>query len=165
MFRAVKAFVLAILPLDDQHVIQGLGNRTPMPVGPFVALTSLANARLRTNQTTWDVTDPAPTDLSIEQGVQITLQVDIYGPLSFDWATIFTTLWRDDFGCTALAPACQPLYTDDPKQIPLVDGEEQYEKRWLLTSYLEYVPVVSTPSQFADTLAVTLINVDVEYPP
>lgn len=165
MYRAVKAFVLAILPLDDQHVIKGLGNRAPMPLGPFVAITTLANARLRTNQTTWDVTDPAPTDLSIEQGVQITLQVDIYGPLSFDWTSIFSTLWRDETACDALTPSCQPLYTDDPKQIPLIDGEEQYEQRWLVTAYLQYDPVVSTPSQFADTLDVTLINVDATYPP
>lgn len=165
VYTAIKAFLVAVLPVDPNSVIQGLGNRAAMPAGPFVAMTAVLNQRLRTNQTTWDEDNPDPTELSIEQGVQVNVQIDCYGPDSMDWAEIIATLWRDDYGCQALAPTCQPLYSDDPRQIPLVDSEKQYEARWLIGAQLQYDPIVSTPSQFADTLAVTLINVDEKFPP
>lgn len=165
LYTAVKAFLVDILPVDPDFVIQGLGNRTAMPAGPCVVMTAILNGRLRTNQVTWDENDPAPTELTAEQGVQVTMQIDCYGSDSMDWAEIIATLWRDDYGCTALAPTCQPLFSDDPRQIPLIDSEMQYEARWLVSAQLQYNPVVSTPSQFADTLSVALVNVDEKFPP
>lgn len=165
IYTAVKAFLLAILPLDNDHVVKGVGNRAATPSGPFVVMTAILNHRLRTNQDTWDETTNDPVEITSEQGVQLTMQIDVYGPDSFDWASIITTLWRDDYGCQALAPNCQPLYTDDPRQVQLVDGEQQYEQRWLITAQLQYNPIVSTPQDFAATLSADLINVDVEYPP
>jgi hypothetical protein len=50
-------------------------------------------------------------------------------------------------------------------QAALVNGEEQYEERWIVGANLQYNPVVSTPQQFADTLEATLINVDEAFPP
>lgn len=165
IYTAVKAFLLGILPLDNAHIVKGLGNRTATPDGPFVVMTAILNHRLRTNQDTWDETTEDPTLIEREQGVQITMQLDVYGPDSFDWASIVTTLWRDDYGCQALSPNCQPLYSDDPRQVQLVDGEQQYEQRWLISAYLQYNPIVSTAQDFAAELTATLIDVDVEYPP
>lgn len=165
VYTAVKALIVAVLGLDSAHVIKGYPNRVAMPSGPFVAMTMVSSHRLRTNQDTWDTTAIAPTVLSYETGMEVMLQLDVYGPAAGDWAQELTTLWRDGYACDALAPTCQPLYSDDPRRMPLVNGEDQYEDRWTITARLQYNPTVTTPQQFADAASVTLINVDKEYPP
>lgn len=47
----------------------------------------------------------------------------------------------------------------DPKMMPLIDGEAQYEQRWVITAVLQYNPVVSTPMQFFDAATVALTDV------
>jgi hypothetical protein len=59
----------------------------------------------------------------------------------------------------------QPLYADNPTQMPLIDGEAQYEQRWKLTASLQYNPIVTVSQDFADTLTLTLDEVDATFPP
>ena len=163
----LKAFLVSVTGLDPSLVIQGLPNRSAMPPAApgFVMMELTRSARLRTNLDEWDTTNPAPTDVTSEQGTELRMQLDLYGAASADWAVMLSTLLRDEIGCVALTPTCQPLYTDDPILAPLDDSEEQYEQRWVITAVLQYNPVTSTPMQFADTLTIDLINVDEAYPP
>lgn len=93
------------------------------------------------------------------------IQIDCYGPLSSDWAAIISATWRDDYAVNKMAPTCAPLYADDPKQLPIVDGEANFEQRWMLSAVLQYNPVVTVPQEFFDTATVEFINVTAEYPP
>lgn len=167
VYLVVQAFVAASLGIDLSLVVQGLANRAAIPAAApgFVVMELTRNGRLRTNVVTWDLTDPAPDALQIEQGTKLTMQLDFYGALAGDWAVIMSTLLRDETGCTALAPTCQPLFTSEPQLAPLEDDEEQYELHYMMEAYLQYNPVVTPPMEFADTLEVTLINVDQAYPP
>lgn len=165
MYTAIGNAIMAWLGLDAAHIVQEFNNEVAMPVGPFVGMRFGTRKRLRTNKTIWDRTNPAPTAVTKEQGVQIACQLDCYAPNSGDWASILTTLFRDPVGVAALDPICAPLYCDDGRRAPLTDSEEQYEDRWIVMLYLQYNPVLSTPQDFADTLAPTLTNVDVRYPP
>lgn len=162
IFTALRSFILGLI---DCEVIQGLGNNTPMPIGGFIAMTALLQNRLSTNVDTY--TDPVliTGTKDVMQPTQYTIQIDCYGANSSDWAVTICALFRDEYGCDALAPSVQPLHADDPKMIPLTDGEAQYEERWSITAALQYNPVISVPQQFADSLNVTLINVDANYPP
>lgn len=99
-----------------------------------------------------------------KQAMQYTVQIDCYGPLSSDWAAMLSTMLRDEYACLSMAPNVQPLSADDPKMMPLVDGEQQYEQRWTLTALLQYNPVTSTPMQFFDGATVGLVDVDMRYP-
>lgn len=165
LYAKLGTYIMATLGLDAAHVVQEFNNRVSMPVGPFVGMRLSNYKRLRTNETSWDTTNPAPTTMQREQGIMVNLQLDCYAPQSGDWAVILTTLLRDDAGCQALAPVCQPLYADDPTRAPLTDAEEQYEDRWIVTARIQYNPVVSTLQDFAATLAIDLNSVDVEFPP
>lgn len=165
IYTALGNAIVAWLGLATTQVVQEYGNEIPMPVGPFIGMRLGTRKRLRTNKVTWDTTNPAPTALTHEQGMQVACQLDCYAPNSGDWAAILTTLLRDDVGVQALAPTCAPLYCDEGRRAPLIDGEEQYEDRWIVMLQLQYNPVVSTPQDFADTLAIDLINVDVRFPP
>lgn len=174
LYQAVKAFLVTITGLDPKLILQGLPNREAMPLASpgFATMQLTRGQRLNTNIDTWDLTDPAPTLIDSETHWQERMQIDLYGASSGDWARVFAGLWRDETGCLALAgagglanPTCQPLYHDEPLLAPLDDDEKQYEQRWTVPAYLQYNPVTSVPQDFANTLSVTLINVDEAYPP
>lgn len=165
LYTALGNAIVAWLGLAPDHVVREFNNEVAMPVGPFVGMRFGTRRRLRTNKTAWDTTNPAPTALTHEQGMQVACQIDCYAPTAGDWAAILTTLLRDDVGVQALDPVCAPLYCDNGTRAPLTDAEEQYEDRYIVMLQLQYNPVVSTPQEFADTLTIDLINVDVRFPP
>lgn len=153
-------FIAGAVPVDPNNIVRGLGNDVPMPEGPFVAMTVTGQKRLSTNIDNY--TDPVTSigARAIQQNSQLTVQIDCYGPKSNDWAVILTTLFRDPYGCDALAPNVSPLYADDPNMIPLTNAEANYEERWFITAVLQYNPVVTVPQQFAAVAHVNLVEVD-----
>lgn len=173
LYRLFKALVVAVTGLDPSLVIQGQPNRAAMPPAApgFAMMQAMVTKRLRTNIDRWSLTDPNPTTLDTEQGTQIRMQLDLYGAAAGDWAVMMSTVLRSEYACTALAgadpanPVVVPLYAGDEFNAPLDDSEQQYESRWTLEAILQYNPVTTVPMQFADTLTVTLINVDETYPP
>lgn len=168
LFTVVRTFIQSLLP-GPPEVFQGLGNRVSMPtVDSFVVMTGVLQQRLRTNvDATTDTINPAPApgSLSVNAGLRFDMQLDFYGPLSGSWAAILAAALRDELGCEALAPACQPLWADDLRMVPLITGEEQYLERWTLTAVLQYNPTVTVSQQYAAAASATLINVDEAYPP
>lgn len=103
----------------------------------------------------------------VQTSTEVTIQLDVHGPASADNAQRFTTLWRDEYACSFMVRAGfpgQPLYTSDPRQMPFINGEQQYEFRWVIDAALQVNPVISFPLEFADQLAATLIEVDTTYP-
>jgi len=166
VYEALGDLVTAIVP-TGVVVIQGLPNRASLPPASpgFVAMTAVLQQRLRTNVDTYD--DPTPTTgtRSMEQGRKLSIQLDCYGADSGNWAAMLSTVLRSEYGCEALAEVGAPLYADDARMAPLIDSERQYEQRWIVGAQLQYNPVTVTPQQFADTLAVDLVNVDERYPP
>lgn len=100
------------------------------------------------------------------QNTQISIQLDVHGPNSGDNCQIITTLLRDEYAADQMAgTGVSPLYADEGKQMPLTDGEKQYEERWVIACELQINPSVIVPMQFASALSANLINVDVTYPP
>lgn len=101
------------------------------------------------------------------QATEVVIQLDVHGPLGPDWATIISTLFRDTFGVqffndTGLPIA--PLYVEDPRQIPFISGETQYEDRWVVVLVMQVNWTVLVPQQYADVLEVGLLNVETEFP-
>ena len=158
IYTVLGNFIVAQLGIAASQVVQGYQNRTAMPTpasGGFVVMSAIAKKRLRTNIDTYSGTSspaPAPGPVTSEQGQQIDVQLDCYGPLSSQWSDILTTLLRDNVGCMALAPVCQPLYADDPMRAPLTNAEAQYEDRWIVTARLQYNAVVTTSQDYATVL-------------
>lgn len=159
----LRAFLLGIVPTGT-IVLVGPLNRTAQPATDHVIITPTTRKRLRTNVDT-DVDTPGDGHTQMEQGTKLGVQVDFYGTLAGDWCAMFTTAFRDEYGVTALAPTCAPLYADDGRMMPSVTGEEQFLDRWMVDAMLQYNPVTTIPQQFFDSAEVGLINVDVEYPP
>ena len=107
--------------------------------------------------------------LSMLQPVEVTIQLDVHGPNSADNAHQISTMFRDEYATTAFrgyGHDVTPLYADDPKQIPFINAEKQYEDRWVLEACMQAnQAVINIPQQFFDTVVVGLIEVDSHYPP
>jgi hypothetical protein len=166
---ALRSVMLSLLPAGIE-VFRAQVNRVPMPIGPdFIEMTPILRERLATNVVTYiDTATPSQHVQNTQQSTQVTVQLDIYGPSSADNAQIITTLFRDTVTCDAFAAtglAVQPLYTGEPHEAPFVNGEMQYEYRWVVDVVLQANPIVTTAQDFADHLKAGLINVDVVYPP
>jgi hypothetical protein len=166
---ALRAFLLAVLP-SGIEVIQGQANRVAEPFGnDFVVMTPTQRVRLETNTVTYD--DPYPTtggsrfDL---MPTQVTVQLDIHGPAGAENTQIIATLFRSEYAVDQFAGSgfdVTPLYVSDPHQMPFLNGENQYENRWVIDAVMQANPIVTTAQQFAGTLTTGIIDVDEAYPP
>jgi len=159
VLTALRSFILGLISCE---VVQGIDNNVSMPKGGFILMAPLFNTRLSTNTHTYS--DPTPTTgiRVAAQAKKYTVQLDCYGPDAEEWADILSTMLRDEYGCKALGPAVQPLHADDPKMVPLVNGEQNYEQRWVVTAELQYNPTISIAQQFFDVAEVGIYSVDKE---
>jgi hypothetical protein len=109
----------------------------------------------------------------ITQHTQATVQIDFHssGSNAGNWAQLTSTLFRDDFGVQQFANQSPnygvvPLYADDPVMRVFLNAESQWEWRFSLDAQLQINQVVANiPMQFADSVQVELVDVDVVYPP
>lgn len=105
---------------------------------------------------------------SASQEWQMTVQIDVHGPNSGDNATRVSTLLRDEYATSAfsaITATVSPLHADDPKQIPFVNDQNQYEDRWVVVANLQVNSAILLPQQYMDAAVVGMINVDAAYPP
>jgi hypothetical protein len=94
---------------------------------------------------------------SMLQGTRVTVQLDVHGPGSADNSQIITTLFRDEYATTAFAASgfdVTPLYADDARQIPFVNGEQQIEERWVIDMVMQCNPVITVPQDFASGVSI-----------
>lgn len=172
VYNALGTFILAQLwgstVPSYNAVFKGFPNRAALPspsaagYNGFIIMSAVTKKRLRTNVDTYSSTTspaPAPGPVTAEMGQQVDVQIDVYGPNASDQSDILVTLLRDEVGCDALAPACQPLYADDPIRAPLDDSEMQYEDRWVITARIQYNPVVTVADEYATGLVAKLTDV------
>lgn len=150
IMTALRTFLLAVLP-SGVEVVQGQQNRAPEAIGPdHIVMTP--DRRTQMAQTTHDWNASGAT-IGVNRSSALHFQLDVYGPNSADNGQVITTLFRDAYGCGFFSSyGVQPLYCDDGQQMPLVNGEEQYENRWMIRATLQANILVQVPAEFADAL-------------
>lgn len=110
----------------------------------------------------------AAGQMDVTQQTEVTIQIDFHGPSSADNAQIVATLIRDPWGVAQFEQSgldIAPLYAVDPKQVPFINAQSQYETRWIVEAVVQANQAVSVPQQYADALEVGIISVDAEFPP
>lgn len=108
------------------------------------------------------------------QPVELTVQVDLFGPLSADYAQTFSTMMRDEYAVTFFeekvaeldlaSGSITPYYADDPQQMPFDTEQQQVQTRWTVQAGLQLNQIVTVPQQFAAEVDVGLVSVDATYP-
>jgi hypothetical protein len=145
------------------EVVEGVVNRVSMPAGSFIEMTPLVKSRLSTNVTSY----PDINTETNQQFIDFTIQLDIYGANAGDWSTIIATAFRSDQACIFLdaqLPGIAPLYSEDARQLPLINGEDQYESHWSIAIHLQFNPSVNDAQQSANVINVGVIDAEVFYP-
>ena len=99
---------------------------------------------------------------AITQPTQVGIQLDFHSAdlaTGSDMAQIAATLLRDltatDY-FTANSTGITPLYCEDPRQIPFMNAEQQYEARWVVDAVLQADQIVTIGQQFAAELQITI---------
>lgn len=148
-------------------VVRGLDNRVPMPAqSAFVVMTPGSASPMATVIATYSPSPGQndPQTAALLQSTQLNVSVDCYGPGSNDIARSLSIALRSPWGCDNL-PGISPLYAGDAQQMPLIDGEAQYEERWRFESALEYEPILTVAQQSMLHANIVLIEVDATYKP
>lgn len=161
VFRALVVFFRSFLP-SEVEVVQAQDNRVPMPKGGFVTMNNTSMDRLSFNIDSYNAETQGK---SILTPTKYGIQLDFYGPDSQIWAMKTVSLFRDEYATQIFPKNIQPLYADDPVQIPLIDGESQYEQRWKLVATLQYNPTLTTTQQSMLEVAIGLAPIDQTFKP
>lgn len=102
------------------------------------------------------------------QPTKMTVQIDVHGPNSGDNAQIITTAFRDEYAVDSFASSgfdVAPLYCDDAKQVPYINGENQFEGRWSIDAVMHCNPKLIVPQQFFTTATIGLKPIDQFFKP
>ena len=161
VFTALVSLLTSFLPAGTE-VVYGQDNRVPMPLGGFVTMTSAGMDRLSINVDTYNYANQTK---SILTPTNYKIQLDFYGANSQAWAMQAQALFRDAYATDTMPANIQPLYADNPIQLPLIDGEAQYEQRWKLTANIQYNPLITTSQQSMTAINVTLAPIDQTFKP
>lgn len=105
------------------------------------------------------------------QQTEVVFQIDVHSASvtdSGDMAQVITTMFRDDYATqffAAINPAIVPLLADDPRQLMFDNAEMQFETRWIIEARLQANQIVSgVPAEFADSAALTVVDIDTLVP-
>lgn len=158
LFDAVWGFVSQLFPSPAQpYVFKGFQNMTSTPPGVTYVVIS-PGTKERTNQLERDYDAVNGLSLNTRRTIY-SYQVDCYGPSGPDYADTISIAWRTLWACdyfagnnltpTPGAPLpVTPLYADEPNQLNIANGENQYEQRFTCKLYLQANQIVSLPQDF-----------------
>lgn len=169
---ALGGFLQATLPTGIAIVV-GQDNRVPAPsTTDYIVMTPILRERLETNVTTYfDGQLVLPNQAGARYDLmpaKVTVQIDVHGPSAADNVHVLQTLFRSEYAVALFKTFrfdVTPLYTSDPRQVPFLNESRQIEERYSIDAVLQCNPVVTTGQDFADTVGLGIISVDVVYPP
>ena len=115
----------------------------------------------------------AAGSLVLTIAAEATVQLDFHAAdtTASDLAEIVATTFRDEYATRFFGalPApldkISPFYADDPRLMPFVNDQSQYEWRWVVDARMQVNQQVVVSQQFADQVKVGLIEIDEYFPP
>jgi hypothetical protein len=112
----------------------------------------------------------------LEQGARCVVQLDFHSANdsdAADMAQLVATLFRDEYAVDWFAAESPnygeyrvaPLFADDPRSMPWVNENQQYEWRYVVECHLQVNQVAVVPQQFMDVVTVVPKSVYAQFPP
>lgn len=143
---------------------QAQANRVPMDKGQFCILTPLRFKRLSTTkEIKKDTGEPATSAVGFTEVRQADIQVDIYGDSAGDRAVALETLFRTGYAydaIKALDPRVAPLYSTEAIQAPMINAENQWQERYMVTVSLQVHITIDVPQDYFDKVQFTIDQAD-----
>lgn len=153
IYKEVRAFLLGLFSCAPETVIKGFQNGSPLPQNAIVMMILFERA-FDVSANYYDINSDLTT---VQQSVEITMQLDFYGNEAATRARQVANLWKNQYTADAFT-VCQPLYCHDPQQIAFINEQSQYEPRWLLELMLQYNPEFQHKQVYLGMPAIDLIN-------
>lgn len=135
IYEEVRAYLLGLFLCPPETVIKGYQNGSPLPQNAVV-MTILFEHSLDVSANYYD---PLLDITTVQQSVEVTMQLDFYGGDAGSRARKLSNLWKNHYTANALTK-CQPLYSKDPQRMPIVNEQSNYEDRWSVDVLLQYNP-------------------------
>lgn len=135
IYKEVRAYLLGLFSCPPEIVIKGFQNGSPLPEDAIV-MSILFEQTFDVASNYYDVNSDLAT---VQQSVQVSMQVDFYGTQAATRSRKLANLWKNQY-TTEWLSKCQPLYCKDPQQIIFINEKAQYEPRWMLEIELQYNP-------------------------
>lgn len=164
IYKDIRLFLLGLFPGSEKQVIQAAQNNNPLPYGAIVMQILFATNLDVAVVSDTEVIGPdhmgfegtgfqpfgqavfyassGPNAVSIQNSVEVRMQLDFYGETAEPRSRIINNLWRTFYGCERLK-TCQPLYVQSYNRHVYVNDSNQYEDRWILDVALQYNPQVT----------------------
>ncbi|WP_025827524.1 phage neck terminator protein [Acetobacter okinawensis] len=162
IYKAVRSWLITILP-SGMAVVQGQQNRNASPRDPFAVMVIIGRERIATNGWTYD----GEATRTLTEQVQVTMQINLFGPASSNQMQVVTALWRDmqavDF-FRSLGVPIAPLTTSTTRQLGFETGERQYDDLWTVDLTMQVTLTTHLPQQFATSIPINLVEVVTAYP-
>lgn len=158
LFDAMWGFVSTLFDVSVQpYIFKGFQNMTSTPPGvSYIVISPGTKQRLNQIERDYDAVN------GLSNNTRRTIycyQVDCYGPSGPDYADIVSVAWRTMWACdyfagnnlnppTGAPLPVTPLYADEPNQLNIVNGENNYEQRFTSKLYLQANQIVGLPQDF-----------------
>lgn len=156
LYVVLRSFILNVTGIP--HVVKSQGNRVPMPKGDFATMTPMGTTGLSTAMV--DYSDASGTG-STSRDTQWRCQIDFYGTSAADNCAALSTMVRSLYAADFFRDSpLSPLYSSEPLQTSMVNGEDQWEDRWTMDFIGQFNPAVIFPVDFIEsaTLETELAN-------
>lgn len=143
VYAVLASFLNEVIPLKniDLVVIRGQQNRIAMPKPPLVVMQFIRQDVLSLNETRY--TD---THKIIHNVKEVEVQLDFYGTdtvpaqkMSDLFMMAFNDGWASEF-FAGHTDAIHPLYANQARNSPFIDGESTYSDRYTVFAYLDLQP-------------------------
>lgn len=150
VFDALWGWVASLFA-DSSNVFKAFQNQTATPTGSYIVIQPGIKQRQDSARRDYvpSQIDPTAGVVNVTRGTTYSYQIDCYGQDGANNADIISIAWRSMWACDQLETAAiTPLYADEPEQLNLVNGEDQYEQRFMCRLYLQTNTVVALPQDF-----------------
>ncbi|WP_338805110.1 hypothetical protein WDV76_08785 [Xenorhabdus griffiniae] len=151
LFAEVRKYLIGLFQCD---VVQGYQNDVPVPENGVVMHVLLE----RDLDYIANYYHHESSEITAQRSVELTMQLDFYGDDADSRARVVANLWQSSY-TTARLEKCQPLYSEQPRKMVLVNEANQYENRVMLEMKLQYNPEITYSVDSTDSFSIDLNSI------
>ncbi|WP_086953569.1 phage neck terminator protein [Xenorhabdus innexi] len=151
IFTEVRKYLIKLFSCE---VMQGYQNDVPAPENGII-MHALFERDL---DYTANYYHHEASTITAQRSVELTMQLDFYGDEADSRARIAANLWQSPY-TTARLKKCQPLYSESPRKMVLVNEANQYENRVMLEIKLQYNPETTYSVDSTDSFSLDLNSI------
>ncbi|WP_340611890.1 phage neck terminator protein [Xenorhabdus bharatensis] len=151
IFTEVRKYLIALFSCD---VMQGYQNDVPVPESGIVMHVLFE----RDIDYTANYYHHEASAITAQRSVELSMQLDFYGEEADSRARVVANLWQSSY-TTARLEKCQPLYSEAPRKMVLVNEANQYENRVMLEVKLQYNPEITYSVDNTDSFSLDLNSI------